>query len=127
MSAKNRPLSPHLQVYRWQWTMAYSILNRATGVALAGGALFLVCWLVALAGGAEDFNLVQIFSQSILGKILLFGWTWSLFFHLLNGIRHMVWDSGRWLDLKTAEASGHIMMVGSVLLTIAAWAIAYYT
>ena len=127
MSAKNRPLSPHLQVYRWQWTMAYSILNRATGVALAGGALFLVCWLVALAGGAEDFNLVQIFSQSILGKILLFGWTWSLFFHLLNGIRHMVWDSGRWLDLKTAEASGHIMMVGSILLTIVAWAIAYYT
>ncbi|RED54283.1 succinate dehydrogenase, cytochrome b556 subunit [Aestuariispira insulae] len=125
MSAKNRPLSPHLQVYRWQWTMAYSILHRATGVALSVGALFLVCWLVALAGGAAEFTLVQDFSASIIGKIMLLGWTWSLFYHLANGIRHMVWDSGRWLELKPAELSGHISLASSVVLTLLVWVLAY--
>ncbi|WP_259780887.1 succinate dehydrogenase, cytochrome b556 subunit [Aestuariispira ectoiniformans] len=125
MSSENRPLSPHLQIYRWQWTMAYSILHRATGVALAVGALFLACWLIALAGGADDFNAVQAFSTSIIGRVLLLGWTWSLFYHLLNGIRHLVWDSGRWLDLKCAELSGHAAVAGSVILTLIAWAIAY--
>ena len=127
MNAKNRPLSPHLQVYRWQWTMAYSILNRATGIALAVGALFLVCWLAALAGGEAEFTLIQNFSGSFFGKILLLGWTWSLFFHLLNGIRHLVWDSGRWLELRPAEISGHIVAIGSVALTLLVWAIAYYS
>lgn len=125
MSSDNRPLSPHLQIYRWQWTMAYSILHRATGVALAVGALFLACWLIALAGGADDFNAVQEFSSSIIGRVLLLGWTWSLFYHLLNGIRHLIWDSGRWLELGPAEKSGHAAVAGSVILTVVAWAIAY--
>lgn len=125
MSSDNRPLSPHLQIYRWQWTMAYSILHRATGVALAVGALFLACWLIALAGSAEDFNTVQAFTTSIIGQVMLLGWTWSLFYHLMNGIRHLVWDSGRWLDLKSAELSGHVSVAGSVILTVVAWAIAY--
>lgn len=125
MSTQNRPLSPHLQIYRWQWSMAYSILNRATGVALAGGALFLACWLLALASGAEDFNAVQEFSTTIIGRILLLGWTWSLFYHLVNGIRHLVWDSGRWLELDAAELSGHISLALSIVLTVGLWFLAY--
>ena len=125
MSVNNRPLSPHLQVYRWQWSMAYSILNRATGIALAGGALFLFCWLTALASGVEEFTAVQDFAGSIIGRLLLLGWTWSLFYHLVNGIRHIVWDSGRWLDLKSAEISGHISLALSIVLTIVLWVLAY--
>ena len=125
MSTDNRPLSPHLQIYRWQWTMAYSILNRATGVALAAGALFLVWWLVALASGAADFDTVHMVAGSWIGRLALFGWTWALFFHMANGIRHLIWDTGAWLELKPAEMSGHAVVVFSIAMTVLAWACAY--
>jgi succinate dehydrogenase / fumarate reductase, cytochrome b subunit len=90
----SRPLSPHLQIYRPQITSVLSISHRATGLALSLGTLLLVWWLVALARGPEAFASVQSFVGSWLGRLLLLGWTFSLFFHLANGIRHLCWDAG---------------------------------
>lgn len=125
MNTGDRPLSPHLQVYRFQWTMALSILHRATGVALAVGALMLVCWLVALADGPAAFAAVQDFLATWFGRLLLFGWTWSLIYHLLAGLRHLVWDTGNGLSLPAAQISGYLVAVGSVVFTILVWAAAY--
>ena len=121
-----RPLSPHLQIYRWQWTMILSILHRATGIALAVGTLLLTWWLVAAAYGPEAFAAAQGFMGSILGRLLLFGWTLALFYHLANGIRHMVWDSGHWLNLSSARASGLAAVAFALTLTLAAWGAAYW-
>ena len=121
----NRPLSPHLQVYRWQWTMVLSILHRATGLALSVGALLMVCWLLALATGPDSFAGLQTFLGSWFGRLLLFGWTWALAYHFLNGIRHLVWDAGYGFELPTAQASGVAVAIGSVVLTLVVWAIGY--
>ncbi|MDA0655823.1 MAG: succinate dehydrogenase, cytochrome b556 subunit [Proteobacteria bacterium] len=121
MATKDRPLSPHLQIYRWQWTMALSILHRATGVALAVGTLLLVWWLVSLATGAPQFANLQGFLNSQIGKICLIGWSWALFYHLANGMRHLFWDAGKGYSLPVAQASGYIVFVTSVLLTGALW------
>lgn len=123
--ASDRPLSPHLQIYRWQWTMALSIAHRATGIALAAGALYLVCWLVSIASGPDAYAALQGFNASIVGRLLLLGWTFALFYHLCNGIRHLLWDAGWGFDLKTAYASALAVAGGSVGLTILAWVAAY--
>lgn len=125
MAADNRPLSPHLQVYRWQWTMAYSILHRATGIALSVGTLALVWWLIALASGPEAFDIAQDVMGSIIGRLALFGWTFALFYHLANGIRHLVWDSGYGFDLDVAALSGHAVPFAATVLTIVAWVFGY--
>lgn len=125
MNTGNRPLSPHLQVYRWQWTMALSIIHRATGVALAVGALMMVCWLVAVAQGGDAYAAVNGFLSSWVGRLMLFGWTWSLLYHLANGIRHLAWDAGSGLELDAARTSGYGAAVFSVVGTIALWAAAY--
>lgn len=125
MSTGDRPLSPHLQIYRFQWTMAFSIFHRATGVALAAGTLMLVWWLFALADGPAAFAVIQDFLASWLGRLLLFGWTWSLIYHLLTGLRHLVWDTGAGLGLPAAKISGYLAAVGSVVFTILVWAAAY--
>lgn len=125
MSTDDRPLSPHLQVYKFEWTMAYSITHRITGVGLAIGTLLFVWWLMALATGPDAFATVQGFIGSWFGRLLLLGWTWALFYHLVNGIRHMVWDTGWGLDMPTAGMTGHIMVASSVVLTLAAWLIGY--
>lgn len=121
MATENRPLSPHLQVYRWQWTMMMSIIHRATGVALAVGALLLAYWLVALASGPQSFQSVHEFLGSWFGRLLLFGWTWSLMYHLANGIRHLIWDTGRALELPAALAGAYAVMILSIVLTGAVW------
>src|SRR5258708_21896065 len=100
--APARPLSPHLQVYRPQLTSVLSITHRATGVALAIGTLLLVWWLLAAATGPEQFAVVQAVLGSWIGRLLLLGWTWALFYHLANGIRHLFLDAGRGLELKPA-------------------------
>ena len=125
MSKSNRPLSPHLQVYRFQWTMALSILLRITGVALAVGSLVLVWWLVAAASGPEAFATVQGFIGSILGRLLLFGWTLALFYHLCNGIRHLFWDAGYGFELDVAYRSGLAVLGASVALTLVSWILGY--
>ncbi len=121
MSTKERPLSPHLQVYRPQLTSVMSILHRITGVALAAGLLLLVCWLLAIASGAAFYDAVQAFNAHWIGRILLFGWSFALFYHLCNGIRHLAWDVGRGYELEDAYRSGWLVAAASVVLTILAW------
>src|SRR5216684_3272212 len=123
MRSADRPLSPHLQIYRWQLTSVLSILHRATGVVLSAGAILLVWWLVAAASGPEVYEGVEDFLGSWLGLLLLFGWTVSLFYHLCNGIRHLVWDTGRGLELKSVYAGGWAVLALTAALTIVAWTI----
>ena len=121
MTTQNRPLSPHLQVYRPQLTSMLSITHRLTGVALAIGTFLLVWWLVAAATGPEAYATAQAAISSVIGRLLLFGWTLALFYHLCNGIRHLFWDAGYGYELKSAYASGWAVMAGSVALTLLAW------
>jgi succinate dehydrogenase / fumarate reductase cytochrome b subunit len=121
MASNNRPLSPHLQVYKPQLTTFMSITHRATGIALAVGTLMLVCWLIAAATGETAFNEVQAFLGSIVGRLLLLGWSFALFYHLCNGLRHLVWDAGKGFEIETAYMTGRIVIAASILLTIGAW------
>lgn len=120
----SRPLSPHLQIYRWQLTSVLSILHRATGVFLSLGAVGLVWWLFAAALGDAYFAPVAAFLASIVGRLLLFAWTAALFYHLANGIRHLLWDAGFGFDLKTAYATGWTVVAAAAVLTVLAWACA---
>jgi succinate dehydrogenase, cytochrome b556 subunit len=122
-NGSGRPLSPHMQVYKFEWTMALSITHRITGVGLAVGTLLLTWWLVAAATGPDAFARAQKFIGSGLGLLLMFGWTWALFYHLANGIRHLVWDAGYSFELKEAELGGKIVVGASLGLTILAWII----
>ena len=121
MRSADRPLSPHLQIYRWQLTSVLSVLHRATGVALSAGTILLVWWLVAAASGPEAYEGVQDFLGSWIGLLLLFGWTVSLFYHLCNGIRHLVWDAGHALDLESTYVGGWIVVGATATLTLVAW------
>ena len=121
----SRPVSPHLQVYKPQISSMLSITHRATGVALAAGALFLVCWLTALAGGAESFAALQGFAGSIIGRLLLLAFTGALNYHLLNGIRHLFWDAGKGFSIPAMNRSGIAVLVGATVLTLGEWAVAY--
>ena len=121
MDTANRPLSPHIQIYRWQLTMALSILHRAAGVALSLGAILLVWWLVAAASGPEAYDRVESFLGSWIGCLLLLGWTAARFYHLCNGIRHLVWDTGHALDLKSTYRGGWLVVAASAALTAIAW------
>lgn len=125
MASDHRPLSPHLQVYKPQLTSMLSITHRATGVALAIGTLLLVWWLVAAASGEDAFSIVQGFIGSWLGTLMLLGWSFALFYHLCNGIRHLFWDAGRGFELDSAYASGRAVVAGAVVLTVLAWVWGY--
>jgi succinate dehydrogenase / fumarate reductase cytochrome b subunit len=121
MDHADRPLSPHLQIYRWQLTSMLSILHRAAGLGLSVGALLLVWWLVAAASGPAAYATVQNFFGSWLGFTLLLGWTAALFYHLCNGIRHLVWDTGQGLDLASTYRGGWLVVAATALLTSIAW------
>ncbi len=116
-----RPLSPHLQIYRWYLTMATSIAHRLTGVALVLGLLLLTWWLTALARGPESFAVVRAATDNILGGLVLFGFTLVLFYHLVNGIRHLVWDAGVGLDKESAELSSRVVIGAAGGLTVLTW------
>lgn len=122
-NGSSRPLSPHLQVYRFEWTMALSITHRITGVGLTIGTLLLAWWLIAAAAGPEAFATAQGFIGSWFGLLLMFGWTWALFYHLGNGIRHLVWDAGYSFELQSAERGAYIVAGASLGLTVLAWII----
>lgn len=124
MSVSNRPLSPHLQIYKPQLTSVLSILHRITGCALAVGTLLLVWWLVAAATGPDYFALVQAVMGSWIGILVLIGFSFALFYHLCNGIRHLFWDAGHGYELDAAYRSGRMVIAGSVGLTVIAWVIA---
>jgi succinate dehydrogenase / fumarate reductase cytochrome b subunit len=123
MAEDDRPLSPDLQIYRPQLTSVLSITHRLTGLALSIGSPLLVGWLLAAAAGPSAFAPLHGFLASWAGLVLLLGWTFSLFFHLCNGIRHLFWDAGYGFDLQTIYASGWTVVASSIALTIAAWII----
>ena len=118
---RERPLSPHLQVYRWQVQMVTSILHRATGMALAVGLLAMVWGLVALAAGPERWTAFADCAGSLPGRIVLFGFSWALAYHLLNGIRHLLWDSGWGFDIPTVYRSGYAVFVLGSIITGLIW------
>ena len=121
MKSADRPISPHLQIYRWQLTSVLSILHRAAGIVLSAGAILLVWWLVAAASGPDAYDGVANFLGSWIGLLLLFGWTAALFYHLCNGIRHLVWDTGQALDLKSTYLGGWLVVGATAVLTVATW------
>ncbi|MCA8927441.1 MAG: succinate dehydrogenase, cytochrome b556 subunit [Alphaproteobacteria bacterium] len=125
MASAERPLSPHLQVYRPQWTSILSISHRATGIVLSVGAVVLVWWLVAAADSPAYYQDVAGLLGSVIGQLFLFGWTFCLMYHLMNGIRHLVWDAGGWLELEQARKSGTHCVVAAVVLTVVSWIAAY--
>lgn len=125
MSQAQRPLSPHLQIYKPQLTSVLSVSHRATGLALVVGTIFLVWWLFAAATSGDAFALAQGFWYSWIGRLMLLGWTFSLFYHLCNGIRHLCWDAGWGFDIKTTYLTGWTVVASSVALTLIAWVAAY--
>lgn len=123
MGQHQRPLSPHVQVYRPQLTSVLSILHRITGMVLVGGLVLLTWWLIAAAAGPGAFGVAQAFLGSWFGLLVLFGISCALFYHLCNGVRHLIWDSGHLLEIEGVYRSGWVMLGAAVALTIVAWAI----
>jgi len=121
MTQDSRPLSPHLQIYRWQITMALSILHRATGILLSLGSVFIVYWLLSLSSGEDAFARVQGLLASLPGKIFLLAWIAALFFHLANGVRHLFWDVGLGFEMPTVRRSGWAVVVVTISLTGLTW------
>ncbi|WP_150523689.1 succinate dehydrogenase, cytochrome b556 subunit [Roseibium sediminis] len=121
----NRPLSPHLQIYKPILTMVMSILHRITGAALYFGTLLLAWWLIAAAAGPAYFDFVNGIYGSFLGRLVLFGFTWALVHHMLGGIRHFIWDMGAGFGRETREWLARATIIGSVSLTILLWIIGY--
>jgi succinate dehydrogenase cytochrome b subunit len=121
-----RPLSPHLQIYRWSWTMAMSIFHRVTGGALYFGIALFAVWLVALASGPRAFEAVQGFFGSPLGILILFAYTWVLLHHMIGGVRHLVWDFGHGMEPAQRINMARFTLVGSIALTVLIWAVAYF-
>ncbi|HUS52801.1 MAG TPA: succinate dehydrogenase, cytochrome b556 subunit [Thermohalobaculum sp.] len=117
----NRPMSPHLQIYRPQLTSMLSIIHRITGVGLALGAVLVVWWLLAAATSADYFATVDGLLTSWIGYLVLLGSTWALAYHMLNGIRHLFWDMGHGFEIETVERSGMAVVIGSGLLTVLLW------
>jgi succinate dehydrogenase / fumarate reductase cytochrome b subunit len=112
-----RPLSPHLQIYRWQVPMFTSIVTRITGNALIAGAVVVVAWLLGLAMGGATFDCVNALATSWFGDLVLTLSLWAVWYHYLAGLRHLVYDAGRGLDIPTAERLGWGVIIGSVVLT----------
>lgn len=120
-STPGRPLSPHLSVYRWPVTMAASIMHRLSGIALAVGFVVFAWWLVALSSGDAQYRQFSDLATSVAGRILLVAWSAAFFYHLSNGIRHIVWDLGYGFELPTANASAWFVFASTVLLTAGFW------
>lgn len=120
-----RPLSPHLQVWRWHVTMLGSILHRATGAALYVGAMIVAGWAVALAGGPQAYGDYMHLLGSPLGKLVMFGLTFAVFYHLASGVRHLAWDVGAGFAPRTADMTGAAVIAFAVAATLAVWVIAF--
>lgn len=120
-----RPLSPHLQVYRFQITMTMSILHRASGIALTVGTLLLAWWIVSAAIGGEAFDAVSWFLGSVLGILMLLGWSIALFYHLFAGMRHLLWDYGFGYDIPTVYRTGWTVVGTVAVVTLLSWIIGF--
>jgi succinate dehydrogenase / fumarate reductase cytochrome b subunit len=126
MPARARPLSPHLQVYRWQMGSTLSMLHRLTGVVLALGLLPLTFWLVALAGGDRTYGVAADLFASVPGEAGLIAWSFAFFYHLLNGVRHLVWDAGYGFERTQRHLSGWLAVGGAAVLTLCVWAMIWH-
>ncbi|MCA0199763.1 MAG: succinate dehydrogenase, cytochrome b556 subunit [Proteobacteria bacterium] len=120
-----RPLSPHLQIYRLPLAAWLSISHRATGIGLTAGTLLLTWWLAAAAYGPDAYGVFSDFISSPFGLLILFGFSFALFFHLCNGIRHLLWDAGKNFSIEATKRSNAFVIAGTVVLTAIAWLIAY--
>ncbi len=123
MTPQPRPLSPHLQVYRPQMTSVLSILHRISGLILAAGTLLIIWWFWAIMSGPKIYALMQDFFMSWFGTLLLMVWSLCMFYHLCNGIRHLVWDTGMVLEIRQAYLAGKIVVGTTLVLTVLAWLI----
>ena len=126
MAVTNRPLSPHLQVYRPQITSFISIIHRMTGVAMAFGTIVFTYWLASAAYGPDAFERAQALMGSWFGLIVLFGFTFSIYFHLANGIRHLFWDVGKGYEMDTVRKTGWLVALFAVVATAGTWFYACY-
>ena len=121
-TAPARPLSPHLTIWRWQVTMLASIMHRATGMALSGGAIVLAWWLVSISNGPEGYDSFMLYAAMPLGVVVLFGFTWSFAFHFCNGVRHLAWDLGYGFDKHTASKTSFLVFALAFLIAIGVFA-----
>lgn len=124
MNNHDRPLSPHISIYRWPITMVLSILHRITGIALSLGFVVFVAWLFDAASGPEAYAVFVNAMDTAIGKLLLIGWSFAFFFHLSNGARHLLWDTGRGLEKSQANRSSWLVLIATVALTAVFWWVA---
>jgi succinate dehydrogenase / fumarate reductase cytochrome b subunit len=122
---KERPLSPHLQIYRLTFTMAMSIVHRITGAALYFGTVLLAWWLIAAAVGPNAYANVEWFMATLVGRLILFGYTWTLLHHALGGVLHLIWDTGRGFEQAERELLSLSTLIGSIGLTVVVWVVGY--
>jgi len=121
MADNQNPLSPHLQIYRWHISSLLSITHRIAGVTNLFSLILIFFWLLVLSLGESNYELFLLMINSFIGKFILIGFTWSMIFHLLSGIRHLVWDFGYGFEIKTANISGIIVIISSLVLTVIFW------
>jgi len=124
MNDSNNPLSPHLQIYRWHISSLLSITHRISGVINLLALILIFFWLTALSFGESSYGLFLLIINSFFGKCILISFTWSMSFHVLGGIRHLIWDLGYGFEIKTANVSGIIVIISSLVLTILFWLLA---
>ena len=121
MNDSKNPLSPHLQIYRWHISSLLSITHRISGIINLLGLILIFFWVLVLSLGESNYELFLLLINSFFGKFFLIGLTWSMSFHILSGIRHLAWDLGYGFEIKTANISGVIVMISSLILTIIFW------
>ncbi len=121
MDNSQRPMSPHIFIYRWPMTMTVSILHRVTGVMLSLGFIVLAAWLASLAAGAPSYGRFAQTMESVPGRLFLVLWTAALFFHLANGVRHLFWDAGYGFEIPQANATGWTVIASTIVLTLLYW------
>ena len=124
MNDSKNPLSPHIQIYRWHISSLLSITHRISGLINLSALILIFFWLIILSLGKNNYESFLLIINSFFGKFVLIGFTWSMIFHLLSGIRHLVWDLGYGFEVKTANISGIIVIISSLVLTIVVWTFA---
>jgi succinate dehydrogenase / fumarate reductase cytochrome b subunit len=124
ITTHERPLSPHLQIYKVELPMLLSGLHRITGIALSVGSILLVAWISSAVYSAEAFASMNRFLGGYIGQFVLFGWTFSLIYHSVSGVRHLIWDSGRLLEVRQIYSSSKIVLTIAIVLTLLAWILA---
>ncbi|MEM7299584.1 MAG: succinate dehydrogenase, cytochrome b556 subunit [Pseudomonadota bacterium] len=124
-ASANRPLSPHLSIYKPIPTMVMSIVHRITGAALYFGTLLFAWWLIAAATSESAFETANWFFGTIIGRLILFGYSWALIHHMLGGVRHLIWDTGKALEKESATKMAYATVIASIVLTILLWVVGY--